>query len=88
MSEAARCAGCGARDTGWRRTLRDGAVLCPACAQGVKRTPVEEMLRRRRELLARLDAEENAPQGVERFRDEVRESIGILEARHEDTGGV
>lgn len=76
-----RCAKCGAPDTGWRRTARGGAIICPACAQGVERVPVGEMLDHRRALLARLEAEGDTHPGVARFRDEVRNDVRRLERR-------
>lgn len=76
-----RCGQCGAPDTGWRPTTRGGAIICPACAQGVARVPVEEMLAHRRTLLKRLEAEGDAHPGVARFRDEVRNDVRRLERR-------
>lgn len=80
-----RCEQCGAPDTGWRRTARDGAILCPACAQGVERVPVEEMLSHRRALLARLEAEGDTHPGVARFSDEVKNDVKRLERRQHET---
>lgn len=76
-----RCAKCGAPDTGWRPTTRGGAIICPACAQGVARADVGEMLDHRRALLARLEAEGDAHPGVARFRDEVKNDARRLERR-------
>ena len=80
-----RCKQCGAPDTGWRPTTRDGATICPACAQGVARVPVEEMLSHRRALLKRLEAEGDAHPGVARFRDEVKNDVKRLERRQHET---
>lgn len=76
-----RCGQCGAPDTGWRPTTRGEAIICPACAQGVARTDVGEMLDHRRALLARLEAEGDTHPGVARFRDEVRNDVRRLERR-------
>lgn len=80
-----RCGECGAPDTGWRPTTRGGAIICPACAQGVERTDVAEMLDHRRALLERLEAEDDSHPGVARFRDEVRNDIKRLERRQHET---
>lgn len=81
-----RCGQCGAPDTGWRPTTRGGAIICPACAQGVARADVGEMLDHRRALLARLEAEGETHPGIVRFRETVRADIERLERRQrEDT---
>ncbi len=60
--------------------------------QDVKRTPVEDMLEKRKALLARLEAEKPFP-GLERFIRETRCGIERLERRmknernHESAGG-
>lgn len=57
-----------------------------------KRTPVEDMLEKRRALLARLEAAEPYP-GLEAFKRETRNGIERLERRmkdernHESAGG-
>ena len=79
-----RCAGCGIRNTGWRETVRAGEVYCPACAQGLTRVPVREMLARRRELLARLEADRSGNPGIARLTDIVRAEIKRLEERDAD----
>ncbi len=76
-----RCAKCGAPDTGWRPTTRGGAIICPACAQGVARADVGEILDHRRALLARLEAEGETHPGIVRFRETVRADIERLERR-------
>lgn len=76
-----RCARCGISDTGWRQAIRNGETLCPACAQGVTRVPVEEMLAHRRAVLARMEAEENSSPGIARFIAELKNDIERLERR-------
>ena len=80
-----RCGQCGTPDTGWRPTTRGGAIIGPACAQGVARVPVEEMLAHRRALLKRLEAEGETHPGIVRSRETVRADIERLERRQHET---
>ena len=82
--ELKRCARCGIRNTGWRQTIRNGEALCPACAQGVTRVPVEEMLEHRRMLLEKMEAEASTNPRIVDFRDEVRNDIERLERRQDE----
>ena len=97
--ELKRCAKCGIRNTGWRQTIRNGETLCPACAQGVTRAPVEEMLEHRRAVLARMEAEYTSSghdgppspqgegkgnQGIARFIAELKNDIERLERRQDE----
>lgn len=75
-----RCAACGARDTGWRPTLKNGERVCPACAQGVRRQDAAEELERRKALLRRLEAAEPFP-GIERLIGDARCGVERIERR-------
>ena len=80
-----RCEECGAAC--WSRLTRHwGKMVCPACAQGVKRTPALTDLESRQMLLKKLEAAEPFP-GVEKLIGDVKLSIERLEKRMRDEAG-